>query len=75
VHHSAINVIIFCKIMKIIWFEEASSKLSGRINSQSCGDWDVADTHLSLILPSNTPEYLIGVLFSTFVFWGPFFLE
>jgi hypothetical protein len=61
--------------MKIIWFEEANFKLSGHINSHSCCDWDVTDTHISLALPSNKPEYLIGVLFPTSVFWGPFFLE
>jgi hypothetical protein len=61
----------FCKILKIVWFEEANINLSGR-----CGDWDVAGTHLSLTLPSNKPEYYsVGVLFPTFVFWGPFFLD
>jgi hypothetical protein len=61
--------------MKIIWFEEVNFKLSSRVNSHSCGDRDVTDTHLSVTLPSNKPEYLIGVLFPNFVFWGSFFLE
>lgn len=74
-HRSAMSVVILCKVMKIIWFEEANFKLSGCINNHSCCDWDVTDTHLSLTLPSNKPEYLIGVLFPTLVFWGPFFLE
>jgi hypothetical protein len=69
------NVVILCKVMKIMWFEEANFKLSSRINSHSYGDQDVADTHLSLTLPSNKRECLLGVLFPTFLFWSPFFLE
>jgi hypothetical protein len=47
------NVVVICKMMKIIWFEEVNFKLSGCINSHSCGDWDVTDTHLSLTRSSN----------------------
>jgi hypothetical protein len=43
-HHSAMSVVILCKVMKVIWFEEANFKLSGHINSHSCGVWDVTDT-------------------------------
>jgi len=53
VHCSAVSLVILCKVMKIMWFEEANFKLSSRINSHTCGDRDVADTRLSLKLPSN----------------------
>jgi hypothetical protein len=74
VHCSAVSLIILCKVMKIMWFEEANFKLSSCINSHSCGDRDFADTPLSLKLPSNKRECLL-VLFSAFVFWSPFFLK
>jgi len=38
-----VSDVILCKVMKVIWFEEANFKLSGSINSHSCGDWDVTD--------------------------------